>query len=219
MTSKYTFIKVCGQTHAGTVDASLSVGAQFVGFIFHRRSPRSITPERAASIHSRFAARVGVFVDQNASEILRIMEVAHLNYAQFHGTQTIEDARRVGPERVIRTVWPERCGNAETFQRLLDSWAPFCAFYLADAGQHVGSGGTGHTWDVSCLAHVRFPHPWILAGGLNARNIPELLAQCHPDGIDLNSGVELAPGLKDTAMLLAAVHATRRSCPARKSVV
>ncbi len=210
MTPKFPFIKVCGQTHAGTVDASLSMGAQFIGFIFHRSSPRSITPERAASIHSRFAARVGVFVKQNAPEILRIMEIAHLNYAQLHGAQTIEDAKQIGPERVIRVVWPERCGSTPALQQLLDTWAPFCALYLLDAGQRIGSGGTGHSWDVSRLAHVRFPHPWILAGGLNARNIPRLLALCHPDGIDLNSGVELAPGLKDASMLLSAVHESRR---------
>ena len=79
MNKKLPFIKVCGQTHAGTVDASLALGARYVGFIFHRSSPRSITAERAAAIHTRFASRVGVFVRQRAEEIVRIMQIAQLN--------------------------------------------------------------------------------------------------------------------------------------------
>lgn len=209
MNKKLPFIKVCGQTHAGTVDASLALGAQYIGFIFHQGSPRSITPERAAAIQTRFTRRVGVFVRQQVEEIMHIMQVACLDYAQLHGAQTIEDARRIGVHRVIRTIWPEQCGSAAALQAKLDEWAPHCAMYLLDAGANVGSGGTGKCLDVERLLHVNFPHPWILAGGINAQNIPELLTRCAPDGIDLNSGVELAPGLKDPVKLLAAVHACR----------
>lgn len=209
MNKKLPFIKVCGQTHVGTVDTSLALGARYIGFIFHPSSPRSIIPERAAAIHTRFTRRVGVFVRQGAEDILRIMQIARLDYAQLHGAQTTEDAEKIGPDRVIRTIWPERCGTLSALQQTLDEWAPFCAMYLLDAGAHVGSGGTGKSLDVERFAHVNFPHPWILAGGVSARNIPQLLAHCSPDGIDLNSGVELAPGLKDPVKLLAAVHACR----------
>ncbi len=209
MNKKLPFIKVCGQTHAGTVDASLALGARYVGFIFHRSSPRSITPERAAAIHTHFAARVGVFVRQGAEEIRRIMQVAHLDYAQLHGAQTPEDAEQIGVDRVIRTIWPEHCGSEAALQKELDKWAPFCAMYLLDAGANVGCGGTGQCLNVEQFERVHFQRPWILAGGVNARNIPHLLAHCSPDGIDLNSGVELAPGLKDPVKLLAAVHACR----------
>lgn len=209
MNKKLPFIKVCGQTHAGTVDASLALGARYVGFIFHRSSPRSITAERAAAIHTRFASRVGVFVRQQAEEIVRIMQIAHLDYAQLHGAQTREDAEKVGVDQVIRTIWPEHCESVTALQKELDDWAPFCTMYLLDAGRDVGSGGTGRSLDVEQFTHVNFPHPWILAGGINAQNIPQLLAHCSPDGIDLNSGVELAPGLKDPVRLLAAIHACR----------
>lgn len=209
MNKKLPFLKVCGQTHAGTVDASLALGVQYIGFIFHQGSPRSITPERAASIHTRFTRRVGVFVRQRAAEIRDIMQRAQLDYAQLHGSQTIEDARQIGPQRVIRTIWPEHCGSAAALQQRVNEWEPYCSMYLLDAGSNVGSGGTGKCLDVQQLAHVQFPHPWILAGGLNAQNIPRLLTLCQPDGIDLNSGVEIAPGLKDPVKLLAAVHACR----------
>lgn len=201
------FIKICGQTHTPTVDSALAFGAKFIGFIFHQGSPRSITPERAAGIHSRFAKRVGVFVRQGAEEILSIAAAARLDLVQLHGKQTREDAQLIGAERVIRVLWPESCGSVAELQAQIDAWAPYCAYYLLDAGARGQAGGTGRSLDVTDYNKLRFPHPWILAGGLSAENLPRILAQCNPDGIDLNSGVETAPGLKDPTRILAAVHA------------
>lgn len=201
------FIKICGQTHTPTVDVALAFGAKFIGFIFHRGSSRSILPERAATIRSRYAKRVGVFVRQGAEEILRIIETARLDLVQLHGRQTIEDARLIGPQRIIRVLWPESCGSAAELQEQIDAWEPYCAYYLLDAGAHGQAGGTGRTLAVAEYSTLRFPHPWILAGGLCAENLPGILAQCSPDGVDLNSGVETAPGLKDPSRILAAVHA------------
>lgn len=208
---KIPFIKICGQTHAAMVDSALAFGAQFIGFIFHQGSPRSIMPERAAAIHSRFAHRVGVFVRQDAEEILRIMQQAQLDYAQLHGRHTVEDARRIGAERVIKVLWPESCASLEELQAQIDEWAPYCAYYLLDAGEAGKAGGHGRALDVAQFDHLRFPHPWILAGGLSPANLPDLLARCSPDGVDLNSGVEIAPGLKEPSLLLAATHAVYRS--------
>ncbi len=205
--SKHPFIKVCGQTHAGTVDASLAVGARYIGFIFHALSPRSITPERAACIASGCAERVGVFVSQGAPEIIWAMRIARLQYAQLHGKQSVDDADAIGAQRVIRVLWPQRYSSPKKLQEDIDAWAEHCAMYLLDAGDAPCSGGTGRTLEAERLADLRFPHPWILAGGLRAENIPQLVRACHPDGLDLNSGVETAPGLKDPVKLLAAVRA------------
>lgn len=205
------FIKICGQTHTPTVDSALAFGAQYLGFIFHRGSPRSITPERAASIRSRFAKRVGVFVRQDAEEILRIIDLARLDLVQLHGKQSTADALRIGPQRIIRVLWPESCQSLADLQQQVDAWAPYCAFYLLDAGAAGQAGGRGRALDVSEFNKLRFPHPWILAGGLCAENLPHLLSLCSPDGVDLNSGVEIAPGLKDPARILAAVHAIHRA--------
>ena len=204
------FIKICGQTHTPAVDTALAYGAHFIGFIFHRGSPRSITPERAASLRSRCAKRVGVFVRQGAEEILRIADTARLDLVQLHGRQTIEDARIIDPQRIIRVLWPESCESAAALQDQLDAWAPYCSYYLLDAGSHGQAGGTGRALDVAAYGTLRFPHPWFLAGGLCAENLPRLLSLCSPDGIDLNSGVEEAPGLKSPARILAALHAAQR---------
>ena len=210
-------IKICGQTHAPMVDASLAFGAQFVGFIFHEGSPRSILPERAAAIYTRFAKRVGVFVRQDARQILHIMQQAQLDFAQLHGKHTIDDARLIGPQRVIRVLWPESCTTLAELQEQIDAWAPYCSYYLLDAGAYGKAGGHGRAMDVSDFDRLRFPHPWFLAGGLCAENIGQLLSRCTPDGVDLNSGVEIAPGLKDPSRILAAVHAVHAAVATRSA--
>lgn len=216
MMKKTPLIKICGLTHAPMVDAALAFGAQFVGFIFHKGSPRSILPERAATMRTRFAKRVGVFVRQDAEEITRVMEQARLDLAQLHGRQSTEDARRIGAERVIRVLWPEACADAQELQAQIDAWAPYCSYYLLDAGKAERSGGLGRQWHMRDVKTLRFPHPWILAGGLTADNLPHMLEQCSPDVVDLNSGVETAPGLKDPSLILAAVHAVH-ACTRRES--
>lgn len=202
LTKKKTpFIKVCGQTHPATVDCAAAYGARFVGFIFHSKSPRCVSPERAAQIPSCNVKRVGVFVRQGAEEILPIMQRAKLDYAQLHGKQTTDVAKIIGPQRIIRVLWPEQAGSVEALQHEIDTWAPYCAYYLLDAGS-AGQGGTGRQLDMSAFNELRFPHPWILAGGLNADNMAEALSVCTPDGVDVNSGVELAPGMKSPDKML-----------------
>lgn len=199
--TKIPFIKVCGQTHPATVDCAVAYGARFIGFIFHSKSPRYISPDRAAQIPSTNVKRVGVFVRQGAEEILPIMQRARLDYAQLHGHQGVEVAKIIGPQRIIRVLWPEQAENRDALQQQIDAWAPYCAYYLLDAGT-VGSGGTGRRINVQEFNSLSFPHPWILAGGLNADNMAQALQECHPDGVDLNSGIELAPGMKSPHKML-----------------
>lgn len=204
------FIKICGQTHASIADCAVSFGARYIGFVFHHGSPRSISPERAASINSANVGRVGVFVRQRAPEILDIMRQARLDYAQLHGAQSVQDALEIGSQRVIRVLWPERCACHDELQRQIDEWEPYCACYLLDAGDACGSGGLGRRLDVRGFDLLHFPHPWILAGGLNENNIPEVLQRCSPDGLDLNSGIESAPGMKVPVRMLRAITAALR---------
>lgn len=196
------FVKTCGQTHMATVDCATAFGARFIGFVFHQGSPRSISPERAAEINSSNVSRVGVFVRQQSDEIIPIIKQARLDYAQLHGSQSIEEAKAIGPQRIIRTLWPAGY-SLEELQQQINDWAPYCAYYLLDAGS-AGDGGTGRQLNVAMLDKLNFPHPWILAGGLNAETLPSVLNRCHPDGVDLNSGIEIAPGMKSPSKMLAA---------------
>ena len=106
---KHSFaIKVCGITRQSDLSTAMGMGAHFCGFIFHPGSPRYIAPSRAAALDSALIRRVGVFVNQNAEEIMDIMKTARLEFAQLHGAHSLDCARRIGPEKVIRVLWPDR---------------------------------------------------------------------------------------------------------------
>ena len=197
-------IKICGLVRQEDVDAAARLGATFCGFIFHRASPRHIGPERAARLESGAMKRAGVFVEQDAPEILAIMRQARLDFAQLHGSQSLACAARIGAERVIRTLWPARFQDRQELEQALAAHAGACAWFLLDAGQ--AGGGSGKTLDWAWLSGLRAPRPWLLAGGLAPDNAKAALAACQPDGLDFNSGVEEAPG-KKSPQLLAALEA------------
>lgn len=199
-------VKICGLTRQADVDAALRLGANFCGFIFHEKSPRSIAPEAAARLDTGpQVKRVGVFVNQGAEEILEIMRTARLDLAQLHGEQSVDCARRIGFYQVIRVLWPRRYDNLALLEEEMARHADACAWYLLDAG--TSGGGSGHHLDWRALAHLRPPHTWLLAGGLGPDNLAWATSLCKPDGVDVNSGIEDAPGVKN-AEKMARVFAT-----------
>ena len=198
-------IKICGLTRQGDVDAAEKLGAGFCGFIFHPHSPRFISPEAAGELESGVMLRVGVFVTQDAEEILRIMKLARLDLAQFHGMQSIECARKVGAERVIRVIWPDRYSHRALLYNEVQKYANSCAYYLFDAGSSGGGSGQRLPWQE--LYGLKREHPFFLAGGLNAENVGQAIAGCDPEGVDFNSGVEDSPGLKNSNKMQAAIEA------------
>ena len=146
---------------------------------------------------------MGVFVNQNAEEIMDIMKTARLEFAQLHGAHSLDCARRIGPGKVIRVLWPDRYESVDALQREMELWADSCAWFLLDAGSQGGGHGVSLDW--SSLASLSSPRPWFLAGGLSSASLNRALEQCSPDGIDLNSGVEAIPGQKSPQKLLAAL--------------
>ncbi|MFT3958063.1 MAG: phosphoribosylanthranilate isomerase [Desulfovibrio sp.] len=198
-------IKFCGLTRQEDVDHAASLGAAMCGFIFHPRSPRGVTVAQATALDSGSMLRVGVFVNQGADEIRRIMDEARLDYAQLHGHQSVECARAIGAERVIRVLWPDRYTHRALLYNDLQRNAEACAYYLLDAG--LKGGGSGHKLDWSDLASLRPAHPWLLAGGLSAANVAMAVGMCAPAGVDFNSGVEDAPGCKNREKMAAAFMA------------
>lgn len=200
-----TLVKVCGLTHQSDVDTCIGMGVHFCGFIFHPNSPRYISPFRVNSLRSAQLRRVGVFVKQEADEILQIMKEARLDFAQLHGNQSVECARQIGAHRVIRVLWPQRYESMEQMLADMEHFADSCCLFLLDAG--TTGGGSGKTIDWKQLHGMDAPRPWLLAGGLSGTSLPQALADCTPNGVDLNSGVEWAPGHKSPTSLLSALHA------------
>lgn len=203
-------IKFCGMRRQEDIEAAAGLGADMVGFVFHAASPRGCGPEQAVALSAPGLARVGVFVEQKEEEIARIMAAARLDVAQLHGSQdTAACARRLGAERLWRVIWPQRYADMGALQAELEREAPYCAAFLVDAGK--GGGGSGRVLDWGALGRVRWPRPWWLAGGLGPDNVAEALRQCGPDGVDVNSGVEDAPGVKNREKMAAVVQAVRQA--------
>ncbi|AGW12509.1 phosphoribosylanthranilate isomerase [Megalodesulfovibrio gigas] len=198
-------VKVCGITRQEDADAAIAINASLLGFIFHPASPRAMTPAKARAICTGERMRVGVFVNQTPGEILDIMDDARLHLAQLHGDQDEACCLALGRQRVMRAFWPERHANLADFEAELARFAPFCRFFLFDAG--ASGGGHGKSLDWAALGRLKSPRSWFLAGGLSPDNVRQAVDACNPDGVDLNSGVEAAPGIKDPAKLAAAREA------------
>ncbi|MDR2745098.1 MAG: phosphoribosylanthranilate isomerase [Desulfovibrio sp.] len=197
-------VKICGLTRQEDADAASRLGADLCGFVFHPKSPRHITPERAAQLRSGAMRRVGVFVEQQAEEILRVMDIARLDFAQLHGKQSAECACAVGPSKIIRVIWPDLYYHRALLHNELQKFASSCAMYLLDAG--FSGGGSGKRLEWRDLAGLSAPRPWILAGGLNGHTVGRAVSQCDPACVDFNSGIEDAPGIKNLAKMRAAIN-------------
>ena len=202
-------VKICGLTRQEDAAQAVALGAQMAGFIFHEKSPRYIPPQKAGRLETGGLARVGVFVRHGLDEIRRIMEEARLDYAQLHGGQDGACALGIGPERVIRVLWPDRYAHRALLQADMLRHADACAYFLLDAG--VRGGGSGERLDWDDLETLRPPRPWLLAGGLGPANVARAIQMCHPAGVDFNSGVEDAPGLKSARKMAAAMVALRQA--------
>lgn len=200
-------VKICGMTRAEDVTGCTEAGADLLGFIFAAKSPRRVTPEQAAALPRTTAKRVGVFVEQALDEVLAIMDAAGLDFAQLHGDQSPEFCRAVGPERVIRAFWPRKHPDTATLLAAMEPFAGHIRYALLDAG--TSGGGHGVSLDFASLTDFSPPMPWLLAGGLGPDNIATALAQASPHGLDLNSGVEASPGLKDLAKVRRSLWAVK----------
>ncbi len=219
--------KVCGLTRPQDVALCCQLGVDFVGVIFAAKSPRCVTPAQAAALCSSMPAqsasaspaplsaprRVGVFVGATVEEVQATLQEAHLDFAQLHGGEDEAFCRAVGPERVIKVLWPEQLGR-QGLEQELARFAPVCAMFLLEAGTSGGGSGKAMNWQL--LAGLEVPRPWLLAGGLGPHNMREALAACRPTGVDMNSALETAPGIKDHALLHTAVYlrdAAQGLCP------
>ncbi len=189
-------IKICGITRHEDARFAIACGARALGFVFWPESPRVIDPSRAGAIIAAlppFVTPVGVFVNQPAAYVNEVAVAARLGAVQLHGDETAEYAGQI--ERpVLKAIAPE--SNADA----IDQW-PSQVTLLLDAHDPVRRGGTGRTVNWARAAAIAALRPVVLAGGLTADNVAEAIARVHPFGIDVSSGVESAPGVKDHASL------------------
>ena len=199
------FVKICGITRPEDAQSAVRCGADALGFIFWASSPRFIDVEPAQAIIATLPPRVasvGVFVNQPIDEVNQIARRAGVSMVQLHGDETPEYAAAV--ERpVIKAFALERGRPAATW--------PDATMWLVDAHDPERRGGTGRRADWAAAAQIAAERRILLAGGLTPANVAVAIAQVRPYGIDISSGVELRPGIKDPALIAAlfeAVHVT-----------
>lgn len=197
---KRTRVKVCGITCIEDALAAVDQGVDGLGFIFFEKSPRNVDPVVARKIIEKlppFVDIVGVFVNRSKEEIEELVNYCRLNHLQLHGDESTEFCEQVKSDlSTCRVMKAFRIGDSID-QILFDEYSPYVHGFLLDTYQKGVEGGTGHVFSWDMLKEVQLPKPLILAGGLNPENVVDAVAQVHPHALDINSGVELAPGKKD----------------------
>ena len=209
------FVKICGITRLEDAEAAVDAGASAIGFVFWPDSPRFLDPFRARGIAAAlppFVTVVGLFVDQPADYINGVASLVRLGAVQLHGDETPRDAERIQRPVLKAMALPMFSASQGCLPVVtVDAWPPAVTLLL-DAHDPEKRGGTGQTVDWTMAATIASRRRTILAGGLTPDNIGEAISRVRPFGVDVSSGVESAPGIKDRAKiraLLERVHAVR----------
>jgi phosphoribosylanthranilate isomerase len=215
-------LKVCGITSLVDADAADAVGADYLGFIFYPRSPRYVAPVQYQAMQERLPPRkkVAVSVEPSPADLARQIDLG-FDFFQIHfNPQTPCDVIKAWAERVGATrLWlaPRLPPAMDIYPELL----PLADTFLLDTFHPEKMGGTGEAGDWAKFKRYREAHPakhWILSGGLTCQNIAGAVTATGAKMIDVNSGVEQAPGIKSPAKLQAFVlalhNATKQGDPA-----
>ena len=203
-------VKVCGITNPEDARAAVELGAWAIGMVHHKTSPRCVKASVAAGIGEEFRREceiVGVFVNPAIEHVVQAAENEHLSMIQLSGNEgttfCTEVARRTGL-KVIKAfhVTSKADIHRSTAFRFAD-------FHLFDTAGGSRFGGTGRTFDWDLLAGHHSPVPFLLAGGLTPENVKEAIRLVRPDGVDVASGVEARPGIKDHGKLASFLEEAR----------
>ena len=207
--------KICGLTTVETLDAALDGGAAFIGLVSFPKSPRHLSLDAAATLAQRARGRakvVVVTVDADDALLTEIGLKVRPDLIQLHGREAPDRAhavRRLTGAGVIKAL---PISGPEDFAVVVD-WAPVVDHLMFDARppkDAILPGGVGAAFDWSLLTGRRFERPWFLAGGLTPENAPKAVRLTGAPLVDVSSGVESAPGVKDAGRIAAFLEAVRR---------
>ncbi len=207
-----TRVKICGITRAEDAELAVELGAWAIGFIQHPPSKRFCDPAMAAGIARRIRRRValvGVFVNAPLDEVAWAAESIGLTHLQMHGDEGVSYCSEVGRRTGCKVIKAVQVSSGADIRRI-QSYR-YVDLHLLDAAGAT-RGGTGNRWDWSLAAQHRGAVPMLLSGGLSSENVATGIKAVSPWGVDVASGVEAEPGVKDPAKLeafFAAVEATR----------
>jgi phosphoribosylanthranilate isomerase len=207
-------VKICGLREPAHVDAAVRAGAAYVGFVFFAKSPRNLLADEAARLAAEVpagVAKVALTVDADDATLDALLDRVPLDMLQLHGRETPERVAEVRARfglpvmKAVGVAREEDLPALEEFGRVADQ-------LLVDAKPPKDAtlpGGNGLAFDWRLIAGRRWPVPWMLAGGLTADNVVEAIRLTGARQVDVSSGVESAPGVKDENMIASFIAAAR----------
>lgn len=198
--------KICGITTPDAMTAAIEGGAGFVGLVFYPKSPRYLSLEVAAylagyvPVHVR---KVGLFVDPSDEMLQQTLDAVRLDMLQLHGAESPGRVAEIRHRFGVPVMKALSVASADDLQ-MVPGYEAAADWLLFDArGTPDMPGGNGLPFDWTLLKDFSSTRPWMLAGGLTAGNVAQALSVLEPDAVDVSSGVETAPGVKDPAKIRA----------------
>lgn len=213
-TTRTIAVKICGLTTPETMNAALEAGADYVGLVFFPKSPRNVTMEAARRLAEQARGRaqvVALVVDEADDQIKAIIEGVRPDWLQLHGHETIDRVRAVRSRfglpvmKALSLAEPDDVTAAEPFRAVAD-------LLLFDAKPPKGAalpGGNGLTFEWRLVEGVGKRYPFMLSGGLTPKNVASAIAATGTAGVDVSSGVESLPGVKDPELIGSFIRAAK----------
>ena len=207
-------VKICGLTRAADVAAAVGAGASYLGFVFFAKSPRNVTIDTARALALEVppgVVKVGLSVDADDATLAAITEAVPLDMLQLHGAETPARVAEVRARFGLPVMKAVGVASPADLPRLID-YGTVADQLLIDAKPPAGAdlpGGNGVAFDWRLIANRRLLRPWMLAGGLTPANVAEAIRLTGARQVDVSSGVESAPGLKDATRIADFIAAAR----------
>ena len=206
------FIKICGITRVSDAKTCVELGANAVGCVFFPKSPRHVTLDQAKTISQAVeneVETVGVFVNQDYANIMRVVDYCRLKAVQLHGQESPDLVTRLRETgiKVIKALFIDGAPSPG----LASKYSP--SAFLVECSQGPLPGGNAAAWDYAFVRRFTHTSPLILAGGLSAATVANAIVTANPDGVDVSSAVEIRPGIKSRSKVAAFIAAAGKALP------
>lgn len=198
-------VKICGLTTNDAVKSAVKYGADYLGFVFYRPSPRYVDPKQAHKLTSKMSKdikKVAVVVDINLAELATIVKIFKPDYIQLHGQETERDIEQIKKKFSIPVIKAIKVRSSDDVAKgLRYIGVADIILFDAKAPEALLPGGNGLSFDWTLLKARKIETPWILSGGLNLQNIEDALCITKAQMLDVSSSLESAPGVKDPQLI------------------
>ncbi|HEY2008738.1 MAG TPA: phosphoribosylanthranilate isomerase [Rhizomicrobium sp.] len=207
-------VKICGLTTPDAIDAAAGAGAVYGGLVFHPKSPRFVAPERARTLAERMRGRlksVALITDMDDAGIAGLVKTVAPEFLQLHGGESAQRAAEIRARFGLPVIKALPVAEAADLAAATD-YEEVADMLMFDAKPPKGAqrpGGHGAAFDWKILSGQAFRKPWFLAGGLDPENVARAIELSGAELVDVSSGVESAPGVKDAARIAQFINATR----------